>query len=358
MERFWETVKKRPMLIGVSVLVVVLIIWWMSRGSNSETQPTVGYVGPSSAATQANAALQIADKQAQSQMAQIQAMLEAEKDKSATQLAAIKDTNASQLSALSQQLAAQKAATDAQAGILSNQAAILGQLETHKADISQTISLATIAAQLAGLNANANSVNLQTEAQRQVALSGISANRDVSLAGISASVTMSKDDKALALANSNALYQAISGAYSTYLGRAPDLQGIMYWGEMFATGKATSYEDIRWAIANSAEGKAVAAKQAAYNASGVQQFVNSNQVYNDNMGFNTVDTMLSGQSATVLQAQETSRNAAIANVYREQLGREPDPAGLAYWSGTGLSIADISKNIGVSNEAINGYRGL
>lgn len=358
MERFWETVKKRPMLIGVSVLVVVLIIWWMSRGSSTETQPTVGYVGPSSAATQANAALQIADKQAQSQMAQIQAMLEAEKDKSATQLAAIKDTNASQLSAISQQIAAQKAATDAQAGILSNQAAILGQLETHKADISQTISLATIAAQLSGMTMNANSVNLQTEAQRQIALSGIAANRDVSMAGIDASVTMSKDAKTLEMVKSTSLSQMIGAAYQSILGRAPDVQGLLYWQEQYATGKAKSLADLQWYLANSAEGKAVAAKQSAYNAAGTAAYVNSNQVYADSMGFNQIDTTLSGQSATVLQAQEASRNAAIASVYREQLGREPDPAGLAYWSGTGLSIADISKNIGVSNEAINGYRGL
>lgn len=42
--------------------------------------------------------------------------------------------------------------------------------------------------------------------------------------------------------------------------------------------------------------------------------------------------------------------ALIKKIYQEQLGRDPDPAGLKYWAESGLSEADLRSNIGGTPE--------
>jgi hypothetical protein len=91
---------------------------------------------------------------------------------------------------------------------------------------------------------------------------------------------------------------AITSAYQTALGRAPDAGGAAFWANQIATG--------------------------------------------------------AGTTASVTNAIKNSTEAQLVKLYNEVLGRAPDAAGLAYWSSIaagGTSLADITKSFKATAES-------
>jgi uncharacterized coiled-coil protein SlyX len=137
-----------------------------------------------------------------------------------------------------------------------------------------------------------NSLNdMLTAAQKQLdVLKGIDTT------GLSIAQALGGFQAAFAAAQANPINSAtsaISTAYQSSLGRAPDAAGLAYWQTQAAAG--TSVADITTQISTSSE-------------------------------------------------------ALIKQAYQDLLGRPADAAGVAYWLGTGESVAQIKADIMKSSE--------
>ena len=127
----------------------------------------------------------------------------------------------------------------------------------------------------------------------------------------------------------------IAALYDSVLGRKPDAGGAAYYSNLLASG--TPIEQIRASMAASPEAK-------TYQTNQVQQ------IFNDQLGRTAEQTavdfytkaLASGQSladvskgiAQSLEGQKLDKQG-ITSVYRQALGRNPEPEGQQYW----LSVA-------------------
>ena len=68
-------------------------------------------------------------------------------------------------------------------------------------------------------------------------------------------------------------------------------------------------------------------------------------------GFSVAEAVQGATQNYGVSQEQADRAAAVVNAYQEGLGRAPDPAGAAYWAGTGLSGAEIAAAIANSPEA-------
>jgi hypothetical protein len=231
MERFWETTKKHPYLIGGAVLVGVLAIWYFSSSGSSSTQTAGGVYSPTADpnVVAANASMQNQQVQANAaiDLAALQAAVQKDTIKASTdqmQIQANVANNAYTLQAnvanntVNAQLAAIQAQIGGQENInASNNATTLGmgnlQLQAVNAQYqaASAINQQNVggAVDIAGLTANSNT-----------ALATIAANQNISLAGIQQQTAMSTQ---------SGMYATVSNLYQTVLGRMPDTAGLQYW---------------------------------------------------------------------------------------------------------------------------------
>lgn len=143
-------------------------------------------------------------------------------------------------------------------------------------------------------------------------------------------------------ANTNDVYKAISqspeatvyNTYQTQLGRAPDAEGLAYWTNDIASGNYTA-ADVAKAIGASYEG-------AKYD---VNNYYNSELSRNpDPQSSYWLNKLMSG-SMTEQEFQTALRYSPeyvklaldqygdiLNKTYQDELGRDPDQAGLEYWA--------------------------
>jgi hypothetical protein len=103
----------------------------------------------------------------------------------------------------------------------------------------------------------------------------------------------------------------IAKVYEAYLGRAPEAEGLKFWSDALASG--ASFATVSKAIRDSQEAKTFAADKA-------------------------------------------NAKKLVTSLYRDQLGREPEPEGLEFWSNSlaqGTPLSEISKGINQSLEGQN-----
>jgi hypothetical protein len=68
-------------------------------------------------------------------------------------------------------------------------------------------------------------------------------------------------------------------------------------------------------------------------------------------GFSLAESIQGGMQNYGISQAQADRAAAVVNAYQTGLGRAPDPAGAAFWGGSGLSGAEIAAAIANSPEA-------
>ena len=129
---------------------------------------------------------------------------------------------------------------------------------------------------------------------------------------------------------------SISDMYQTYLGRAPEAEGLNYWNNALSSGSMTA-DQIANAIKTSAEGQAYSAPKTvtdlyqtylgrAPEAEGLNYWTNalsSGQMTADQVA-NAIKTSNEGD---IYNAPKT-----VSELYQTYLGRTPDQAGQDYWS--------------------------
>lgn len=148
--------------------------------------------------------------------------------------------------------------------------------------------------------------------------------------------------------------KSVQTAYVDYLGRRPETGGEQYWStvrynELKSQGLDTlsAVAKIQTEIANSPEatilGKGVIASQQ-------QQY----QIVQSSPTPGTTLTSQAVESGGI--SVQAANTALITAAYRSALGREPDPAGFAYWTSQvesgALSIGSAISNIKNSQEAL------
>jgi hypothetical protein len=101
---------------------------------------------------------------------------------------------------------------------------------------------------------------------------------------------------------------------------------------------------------------------AGYAKGGITGYAEGGQTYSDAQvaqavaesmaqGFSLAESIQGGMQNYGISQEQADRAAAVVNAYQEGLGRAPDPAGAAYWAGTGLSGTEIAAAIAASPEA-------
>lgn len=123
----------------------------------------------------------------------------------------------------------------------------------------------------------------------------------------------------------------ISSIYQLELGRAPDPTGLAYFGDRLSAGASLS--DVAAGIANSPEALARDAIARAMQA---------------------VSSTAQTPTPPPPPAFSNPFDSAVAEIYRSQLGRAPDAAGLEYFSSRlsgGAALADVLAAISGSQEA-------
>jgi hypothetical protein len=136
-------------------------------------------------------------------------------------------------------------------------------------------------------------------------------------------------------ASANATPNTVTDLYSTVLGRAPDAGGANYWQQQFGDTVDANEMDI---FRNSAAPELAArnAAQAAsaapmYNEASTQQirnYINDNKL--DQSGIDAATKQFNVNPMAVTAAQNAQDT--VATIYRNVLGRDPDPAGMSYWT--------------------------
>jgi len=136
--------------------------------------------------------------------------------------------------------------------------------------------------------------------------------------------------------------QGISKIYEQELGREPDQDGLDYWAKQGLTP-----EQIRSNIQQGDEAMGNTTSQLSGSIA---------DIYRQELGREPdqagIDYWL-GQNLTIDEIRNTIRNspeAKIANIYREDLGREPSQEDIDYWSSQGMDEDGIRWSIRQSNE--------
>ena len=136
--------------------------------------------------------------------------------------------------------------------------------------------------------------------------------------------------------------QGISKIYEQELGREPDQAGLDYWAKQGLTP-----EQIRSNIQQGDEAMGNTTTQLSGSIA---------DIYRQELGREPdqagIDYWL-GQNLTIDEIRNTIRNspeAKIANIYREDLGREPSQEDIDYWSSQGMDEDGIRWSIRQSNE--------
>ena len=136
--------------------------------------------------------------------------------------------------------------------------------------------------------------------------------------------------------------QDISKIYEQELGREPDQAGLDYWAKQGLTP-----EQIRSNIQQGDEAMGNTTTPDPVGGQEGQGLISKNSPRSNiafQMGGADGDSPNTAQPASQL-------SGSIADIYRQELGREPDQAGLDYWLGQNLTIDEIRNTIRNSPEA-------
>jgi hypothetical protein len=126
---------------------------------------------------------------------------------------------------------------------------------------------------------------------------------------------------------------SIEDLYQTYAGRGSDPGGLQYWTQQFGdTIDPNEVNVFKTAVAEArAQGTEPAAQAPAFtnfSAAQINDYIANNNL--DAAGIAAATRQFNVDPNAVINAQNAQET--VANVYRNVLGRDPDPVGLQYWS--------------------------
>jgi hypothetical protein len=150
----------------------------------------------------------------------------------------------------------------------------------------------------------------------------------------------------------------ISNFYQTYLGRAPEQEGLSHWSSALSSGAMTA-DQIANAIRSSEEGRAFSTANAPKTIENLYQTYLGRAPEQEGLahwsGALTGGQMTQQQIADAIRLSDEGRAYSapktITDLYQTYLGRAPEEAGLAHWSNAFTSgqmseqqIADAIRN--------------
>ena len=138
-------------------------------------------------------------------------------------------------------------------------------------------------------------------------------------------------------------YNSVEDLYTQILGRAPDAGGLAFWKQGFGdTIDPNEVASFKQAAQSELANRTAAEQQqlapnlvktstpayTQYSAGDIEDYIRSNNL--TGAGVTAATQQFNADPAAVKSAQETA--AMVNNIYRNVLGRDADPTGLAFWT--------------------------
>jgi hypothetical protein len=138
----------------------------------------------------------------------------------------------------------------------------------------------------------------------------------------------------------------VAALYDSVLGRKPDAAGLAYYSNLLATG--TPIEQIRASMAASPEARGNQVNQIFQQQFGREAEQTARDFYGNAIAGGQSVADVSKGIAQAVEGQNLDRQG-IASVYRQVLGRNPEPAGQQYWFSVaqkeGLTASQLADRI-------------